>query len=274
MCRLFGLAAGTVPVRVTFWLLDAPDSLEVQSHRNADGSGIGYYADGAPVVDKQPEPAFDDEEFAHEARKAESAAFVAHVRWASTGGRTLQNTHPFVMDGRIMAHNGGFGDLPLLEERLGSYTKLILGDTDSERYFALITRETDAHGGDVAAGITAAAGWIAAHLPVSSLNAVVIAPGELWALRYPAQHALHILQRPAGLGLHVRSATSSVHAPVLPGSVVVASEELDGETGWRMLAPGELVHVRPDLSIESAIVLPQPPARLVPLPAGNPNIDT
>ena len=41
-----------------------------------------------------------------------------------------------------------------------------------------------------------------------------------------------------------------------------------------MLASGELVHVRPDLSIESAVVLPEPPAHLVLLPAGNPNIDT
>jgi glutamine amidotransferase len=134
---------------------------------------------------------------------------------------------------------------------------------------------------------------------------VIAAPGELWALRYPGQHALHVIERPAGAsvpaaavrggaaagaakaggtaasgtasapGLHVRSATSSVHAPALQElpSVVVASEELDGERGWRMLAPGELVHVRPDLTVESAVVLPDPPAHLVPLPAG-PNIDT
>ena len=56
--------------------------------------------------------------------------------------------------------------------------------------------------------------------------------------------------------------------------MVIASEELDGESGWRMLAPGELVHVRPDLSVHSQIAIPQPPAHLVPLPAGNPNIDT
>ena len=282
MCRLFGLTSGTAPVRATFWLLDAPDSLEVQSHRNADGSGIGFFdAAGTPVLDKQPEPAFSDEEFIREARQAESATFVAHVRWASTGGRTAQNTHPFTMQGRIMAHNGGFGELPRLEEQLGSYADLVLGDTDSERYFALITQQTEAHGGDVGAGITAAASWIAAHLPVSSLNAIVAAPGELWALRYPAQHALHLLERPAGSqsqtrkGLHVRSATSSMHAPALhdTASVVVASEELDGESGWRMLAPGELVRVRPDLSVHSAVVITEPPARLVPLPAG-PNIDT
>src|SRR5206468_1481037 len=100
----------------------------------------------------------------------------------------------------------------------------------------------------------AAASWIAARLPVSSLNVVVAAPGELWALRYPGQHALHILERPSGGGLHVRSATSSVHAPDLAdaASVVIASEELDGESGWRMLAPGELVHVRRDLGVESS----------------------
>jgi len=274
MCRLFGLNSGTDPVRATFWLLDAPDSLEVQSHRNADGSGIGFFdADGAPVLDKQPEPAFSDEEFVREARHAESATFVAHVRWATAGGRTVQNTHPFAMRSRIMAHNGGFGELPRLDEQLGAYASLVLGDTDSERYFALITQQTEAHGGDVGAGITAAASWIAAHLPVSSLNTIVTAPGELWALRYPAQHALHILERPAGPGLHVRSATSSVHAPAVGPSVVVASEELDGESGWRMLAPGELVHVGPDLSVHSAVALTQEPARLVPLPAG-PNIDT
>jgi len=73
MCRLFGLTAGTVPVRATFWLLDAPDSLEVQSHRNADGSGIGFFDPaGTPVLDKQPEPAYSDEEFIREARQAEA----------------------------------------------------------------------------------------------------------------------------------------------------------------------------------------------------------
>jgi len=285
MCRLFGLSAGTARVRATFWLLDAPDSLEEQGRRNLDGSGIGFFDPaGRPVLDKQPEPAFRDEEFIHQAKQAESATFVAHVRLASTGGRTVQNTHPFAMHGRIMAHNGGFGELSRLDEQLGGYASLVLGDTDSERYFALITRQADAHDGDLGAGITAAARWIAANLPVSSLNTVVAAPGELWALRYPDQHALHILERPAGpgvrpaaaAGLHVRSVMSSVHAPGLSSaaSVVIASEQLDGESGWRMLAPGELVHVRPDLRVQSEVMIAEPPRRLIPIPADNPNIDT
>jgi glutamine amidotransferase len=185
------------------------------------------------------------------------------------------------MEGRVMAHNGGVGSLGRLDAELGRYRRLVLGETDSERYFALITKETDAHGGDVAAGIAAAAAWIGARLPLSSLNVVVAAPGELWALRYPGTHALHILERPAGAGpggpgLHVRSSTSSVRVPALAdaASVVAASEAMDGESGWRMLEPGELVHVRADLSVESRIAVSEAPAQLVPLPPGNPNIDT
>ena len=284
VCRLFGLTAGRERVSATFWLLDAPDSLEVQSHRNADGSGIGFFdLAGAPVLDKQPEPAFRDEEFTREARQAESVTFVAHVRLATAGGRTVRDTHPFAMRGRIMAHNGGFGEVERLDAHLGDYGSLVLGDTDSERYFALIIQQADTHDGDVGAGLVAAARWIAANLPVSSLNVVIAAPGHLWALRYPGQHALHILQRQAGpgqrsapAGLHVRSATSSIHVPALDlaSSVVVASEQLDGESGWRMLAPGELIHVQPDLTIHSSLVMTDPPARLIPLGSHNPNIDT
>ena len=281
MCRLFGLTAGNVRIPATFWLVDAPDSLEAQSRRNPDGSGIGFFGPGgSPVLDKQPEPAFRDEEFNREARRAESATFVAHVRYATAGGRTARNTHPFAIRGAIMAHNGGIGELARLDRQLGSYRSLVGGETDSERFFALITQQADAQGGDLGAGLAAAARWIAARLPVSSLNTVIAAPGELWALRYPDQHALHILQRPARAssapgGLHMRSATSSIHAPELDAAcVVIASERLDGEAGWRMLAPGELVHVRPDLSIESAVAVADPPARLVPLPRDNPTIDT
>ncbi len=288
MCRLFGLTAGTARVSATFWLIDAPDSMSAQSRRNPDGSGIGVFDPaGHPVLNKQPEPAFSDSAFSREARSLRSATFISHVRFATAGGRTDANTHPFAMAGRIMAHNGGFGELAQLETRLGSYRDLVLGDTDSERYFALITQQADAHGGDVGAGLAAAARWIGARLPVSSLNAIVTTPDGLWALRYPGQHALHVIERQAGAsgtggrpgqpgGLHVHSSMSSVHAPDLQDvpTVVIASEELDGESGWRMLVPGELVHVRPDLTVESAIEIAEPPARLVPLPPGSPNIDT
>ncbi|GAC1577859.1 MAG: hypothetical protein NVS3B18_11630 [Candidatus Dormibacteria bacterium] len=45
-----------------------------------------------------------------------------------------------------------------------------------------------------------------------------------------------------------------------PG-VVVASERMDGDAGWREVAPGELIHVGPDLAVERVPILDGPPAR-------------
>ena len=106
MCRLFGLHGGAAPVPATFWLLDAADSLSAQSHRNPDGVGIGVFeADGTPTVDKQPIAAWHDTEFTSGARDLRGTTFVAHVRYASTGGHVVANTHPFLQDGRLFAHN-------------------------------------------------------------------------------------------------------------------------------------------------------------------------
>ena len=67
MCRLFGLSAAPHRVHTRFWLLEAPDSLTVQSKRNADGTGLGYYEpDGTPVLDKEPVAAFEDAAFSRE----------------------------------------------------------------------------------------------------------------------------------------------------------------------------------------------------------------
>jgi len=69
----------------TFWLLEAQDSLVVQSRREPDGTGLGYFgADGTPHVDKRPVAAFEDRAFAREGREVRSETFVAHIRYAST----------------------------------------------------------------------------------------------------------------------------------------------------------------------------------------------
>jgi hypothetical protein len=75
---------------------------------------------------------------------------------------------------------------------------LVQGDTDSERFFALITSEIEASDGDVGSGLAAAARWVAAELPIYSLNCVLATPTDLWALRYPDTHRLMILERAIG----------------------------------------------------------------------------
>ncbi len=126
MCRLFGLHAG-VPVDAEFWLIDAPDSLAAQSHRNPDGAGIGAFGADGPVVSKQPIAAWQDAEFATAARRIHGTTFVAHVRYASTGKHTVANTHPFLEDGRLFAHNGVVQGLPDLDRRLAELGAAELG---------------------------------------------------------------------------------------------------------------------------------------------------
>ena len=53
MCRLFGMSAGSEPARATFWLLDAPDSLVQQSHREPDGTGIGWFDAGGAAATRR-----------------------------------------------------------------------------------------------------------------------------------------------------------------------------------------------------------------------------
>jgi glutamine amidotransferase len=254
------MSAGPVPVRATFWLLQAPDSLSTQSHQNPDGTGIGFFdADGVPHVDKKPMAAFEDRSFATEAREIRSRTVVSHIRHATTGELTVANTHPFSIDGRLFAHNGVINDLPKLEEELGPYRAMVKGDTDSERYFALITRETDRHDGDVGAGVRSAVRWIAENLPILSINFVLITATELWALRYPDTHPLFLLERSEGGNRGEASEaldqTSShgtrVHSEDARDrpTVIIASERMDEDDGWRELASGELIHVDPSLSL-------------------------
>jgi predicted glutamine amidotransferase len=269
MCRLFGMTGGPERVHATFWLLEAPDSLSQQSRREPDGTGLGHYdADDRPVVSKQPVAAYEDREFAREARELVSRTFVAHVRYASTGGLTERNTHPFEQDRRLFAHNGVIEGLDRLEAELGGAMSLVHGETDSERFFALITRETR-RTGDVGEGIAAAARWVAENLPLFAINCVLISAQELWALRYPDTHDLLVLERDAGGAVgdrHLEHSSPRGRIRVRSGdladhpAVIVATERMDEDPAWSPLESGELLHVGADLHVTRRRVLDAPPA--------------
>jgi glutamine amidotransferase len=273
MCRLFGLSAGARAVSATFWLLEAPDSLAEQSRRNPDGYGLATFApDGSPVVEKRPVAAYADPLFACEAQERRSPVFLAHVRYASRGADTPANTHPFEQRGRVFAHNGHIGDVARLEQELGPDLDLVGGDTDSERFFALVTREIEAHGGDPAAGLAAAASWIAEHVALYALNCLLATAEGIWALRYPDTHPLLMLERgqggPSG-ARHFDGASAAGRIRVRSGAladcpaVVFATEPMDEDAGWRALEPGELVHVDRELRISSHTAVARPPAHLL-----------
>lgn len=189
MCRLFALHAGH-PVTATFWLLDAPDSLTAQSRRNPDGTGLGVFGtDGDPVIRKQPIAAWRDLAFATEAREMSGTTFIAHVRYATTGPAEETNTHPFLQNGRIFAHNGVVEGLEVLDARLAGLgaAELVRGDTDSERVFALITASIRSHGEDVGMGLVEALHWLRENVPIYAVNVLLATATDLWALRYPAR---------------------------------------------------------------------------------------
>jgi glutamine amidotransferase len=144
----------------------------------------------------------------------------------------------------------------------------VRGDTDSERFFALITRETR-RTGDVSEGIAAAARWVAEHLPLYAINLVLISAEGLWALRYPESHDLLVLERdPGGADGNSHLEHSSprgrirVHSADLAdcAAVVVATEKMDDDPGWSPLASGELLYVDPDLRVTRTRVIDAPPA--------------
>jgi predicted glutamine amidotransferase len=253
VCRLFALLTEPCPVRATCWLLDAPDSLRAQSRVMPDGTGMGWFDPaGAPVTDRSPQPAYAYPDFVRQARTVTATTFVGHVRYASTGVAAPRNTHPFVRDGRLFAHNGVVKGLEVLQSWLDPAERAALaGDTDSERIFAYVSAAIRA-AGDVTAGLVAAVTRIAAELPVYALNLLLAAPGRLWALRYPDTHPLWVLARPAGAAsgrgpLEVASPTGELLVRcgdlAEEPATVLASVPMDDDPDWRLLDPGELLVV-------------------------------
>jgi predicted glutamine amidotransferase len=273
MCRLFGLHAGTRACTATFWLVDAPDSLSEQSRRNPDGTGLGVFdANGQPQLYKEPIAAWQDADFATEAHRTSGTTFIAHVRYATTGSLDVRNTHPFLQDGRIFAHNGVLEGLDVLDERLREVgtDDLVLGQTDSERVFALITASIRAANGDVSAGLADAMNWLAANVPIYAVNVLLSTATDMWALRYPETHQLGLLDRrheAAAPDAEFDLRTKRIHAQsdslCTQPSVVLATEPMDDDPRWCLLHPGELVHVDGALQISRTLILPDPPRHLL-----------
>ena len=90
-------------------------------------------------------PAHADEAFVEAARAARSRVVIAHVRDASVGPVTEANTHPFVHDQWIFAHNGTvarFKDVARVRAELEAeidpeLRRALRGETDSERCFLI-----------------------------------------------------------------------------------------------------------------------------------------
>lgn len=143
MCELLGVSVEH-PIRLRFgW-----ESFALHgSHRagNPDGWGVAYFADRDVLLLREPGPAVDSPMVEFLARHAPpSRQIISHVRRATVGALSLENTQPFLryIAGRahVFAHNGYVADV---EISTTSPNLQPVGDTDSERLFILLLAELE-----------------------------------------------------------------------------------------------------------------------------------
>jgi len=116
---------------------------EQLGHR--DGWGIVSFRNGNPrYIGRSPRPAFLDPSFDSALEDIPELAgpniLIAHVRAASEGAATLPNTHPFVVDGIVLGHNGTIEDFHPRTKRKPR------GESDSERLALLVADRYDEKG--------------------------------------------------------------------------------------------------------------------------------
>jgi len=155
MCRMFAFMS-RVSLKVQRSLVKAENALQAQSRGHPHGWGIGYYLAGesTPRQVKSVEAAFTDERFQRVSEFLTSHAVVAHVRKATFGDLSMENTHPFFDGGWSFCHNGtifGFREFEAeVRERIHPrFLDRIQGTTDSEHLFYLVLTALEQAGLDV-----------------------------------------------------------------------------------------------------------------------------
>jgi len=135
MCRMVGVVfRDQFPMNVLTDLRmiskegEIPDRKQ-RGHR--DGWGIASFVDGSPVyLGRSPTWAANDSSFdiaVNNASKLHPPSIViGHIRAASRGKAKLVNTHPFIVGGLVLGHNGTIKGLNPATKRKS------LGETDSE----------------------------------------------------------------------------------------------------------------------------------------------
>jgi len=152
MCRFIAYLGK--PIMADELLLKPANSLVHQSYHagemsqvlNGDGFGIGWYIHSIsenPGLFRAITPAWSNRNLHYNAPLIRTNCLFAHIRAATEGATSEDNTHPFSFDRFLMMHNGGIPQfrrirrklLALLDDEIFHWIK---GQTDSEHAFALL----------------------------------------------------------------------------------------------------------------------------------------
>jgi glutamine amidotransferase len=134
------------PTKLECSLVHAQNALMEQSRMDREGLvhghgwGVAGYPDGVPFVEKQTWAAYRGEHFKKTAARVYAKKVIAHVRRATVGPPSIENTHPFVHGAWLFAHNGTIPNFNRVRELLLArldplHRTEIKGSTDSEHVF-------------------------------------------------------------------------------------------------------------------------------------------
>lgn len=256
MCRIAAYL-GKEQIPLSSLVLEPEHSLLVQSYApkemmsgvvNADGFGTGWYApeiDGEPAVYRSNVPIWADRSFDSIAPRVRSVTVLAAVRSATPGLPAEENgVPPFASGPYLFSHNGAIKDFratamrPLRDSLSDASYSGLLGVTDSETIFALLLdrlRNAKIRTGDAGALAEATietmrrVSAICAKLGVyASLNIGVTDGEAMVFVRYSTEgpgNSLYFVE----------------DGEAFPNAVVIASERLDGNAGWRQVPDRSLL---------------------------------
>ena len=255
MCRMVAYLGGP-ELTLSSLVLEPEHSLLVQSYApkemmsgvvNADGFGVGWYVPWSgeePAVYRSNAPMWSDRSFAGIAPKIRSGTIFAAVRSATPGLPVEESGVPPFSSGPFMfVHNGaieGFRRtaMRVLRDSLSdeSYASL-LGTTDSETIFAWLLDRLREAPGDLA-GATAETVrhvcTVCGKLGIrATLNLAVTDGAAMAFARYSTEgpgNSLYFIE----------------DGEAFPDAVVVASERLDGDAGWREVPDRRLLVAEED----------------------------
>lgn len=120
-------------------------ALETEMTVNGDGFGIGWYNHfrrKEPALFRSIRPAWNDENLSYNASMIKTNCLLAHIRAATQGGVSIENSHPFQFKEFLMMQNGGIKEFNKIKrkmiDRLDDETfEWINGQTDTQYIFAL-----------------------------------------------------------------------------------------------------------------------------------------